>query len=51
MKAVCVGKVYIGMLTNRDSVITTCLTAKNVLTDTTAIEAEMNELVSELPAL
>ena len=36
------------MLTDRSMVIAACMTAKNVLTDTTAIEAEMNELVSEL---
>lgn len=36
------------MLTDRSSVITACMTAKNVLTDTTTIETEMNELVGEL---
>ena len=41
-------KVYNGMLTDRSTVMTACRTAKNVLTDTTAIENEMNELVSEL---
>lgn len=36
-----------GMLTYRSSVITTCMTAKSILTGTAAIEAGMNNLVSE----
>ncbi len=40
-------KVYNGMIQNRDSILETCRTVKAVLTDCTAIEAEMAELLRE----